>query len=242
MNTHWNIPNTPPPLSAGEIHLWRVPLDLGNAEIAPLRALLSPDERQRAERFRRPRDARRFTAARGALRALLGATLGQEPSGLVFAYGPQGKPALLNSCGVPDLAFNVSHSEGLGLIALRRGGPIGVDIEAVRDDFDWEGIADRFYGDAEIAWLRALPPSEQHRGFFTLWTRKEAYIKACGESLWHVLSRLDVSRSPVREIGTADGPISWHFRDLDPGVRFKAAVAVQGPLPPLQTWQWVPER
>lgn len=237
--TDWIIPQERPSLSGDEIHLWRVGLDLDEAQAARLEARLSADERARAARFRMGRDRRRFIAARGTLRVLLGQTLDQEPSRLLFTYGAHGKPALLLPESAPPLAFNMSHSGEIGLIALRRGGEIGIDVELVREDFAWEGIAERFYCAAEIAWLRNLPPAAQYDGFFTLWTRKEAYLKALGEGVWHDLSRFDVSQSPVRaEGGVVEPNVAWHLQDLDPGGRCKAAVAVQGFMPPLRTWQW----
>src|SRR5262249_44129818 len=76
------------------IQVWRADLDRPEEETAAMRALLSEDERARADRFRFPRDRAHFTVGRGFLRTMLGRTLGVAPHALVFSYGTRGKPAL----------------------------------------------------------------------------------------------------------------------------------------------------
>ena len=240
MTTDWAVPTGPPSLPADELHVWRVPLALDDGAVSALAATLAPDERARADRFRLPQDRRRSIAARGTLRTLLGQVLGRDPVGIAFTYGPQGKPSLPLSKSAPSLAFNVSHSGDLALIALLWGEAVGVDIELIRPELEWQGIANRFFGDDELAWLHSLPAAEQTDGFFCLWTRKEAYLKARGEGVWHELKRYDVSRSPVSEDREAstDALTDWHVQDLDAGGDCKAALAVYGPLPFVRTWQW----
>ena len=242
MTADWDIPVGSSRLPVGELHVWRIPLDPDEGAVAALHATLAPDERARADRLRLPRDRRRFITARGILRALLGQVLEQDPAAIAFLYGAQGKPSLPPSSTVPRLAFNVSHSSGLGLIALRWGADIGVDIERIRENWGWQGIADRFFCATEIAWLQALPVGEQHLGFFTLWTRKEAYLKGRGAGVWHELHRYDVTHSRVSEDGAIPGDAQdiWHLHDLDVGEQCKAALAVSGPMPTVHTCQWPP--
>ena len=140
--------------------VWQVSLD-----VPPASVYLSPDEQARAERFRFARDRQRYIACRSALRLLLSEALGSAPEALVFTYGPQGKP----QCS--ELAFNVSHSSSLALIAL---GAEGVDIEKLRTDFDPHELGRRVFTESELGLLRT------HDDFFAIWTRKEAVIKAEG--------------------------------------------------------------
>ena len=73
-------------------------------------AALSVDERQRARRFLRVRDAGRYRLGRAWLRRLLGQYLDLRPAAICFEYGAHGKPFLLAG-GVPStLRFNVAHS------------------------------------------------------------------------------------------------------------------------------------
>lgn len=177
------------------------------------------------------RDRNRYIRARGALRLLLGDCLGAAPESLRFAYGPLGKPALA-APAIP-LHFNVSHAGDLALIAVCQGRPVGVDVEQIRLDYGGEAIAERFFSPGERAWLLRLPPSQQTTGFFRLWTRKEAYLKARGEGIWRDLAGFDVSQSPPEPVWP-DG--AWFLHDLAPAPGYCAAVAVEGPFGPVRTW------
>jgi 4'-phosphopantetheinyl transferase len=91
-----------------DVHLWVVRLD-ASAALRAAAAHLAADEVARARRIASPEHGRRFTAARGALRAILGACLDRPPGSLAFAYGPGGKPALAGA-DAGRLHFNLSHS------------------------------------------------------------------------------------------------------------------------------------
>ena len=78
-------------------------------------------EEARAERFLHDHSRRRFIAARGALRRLLGSYVGEAPERLSFRYEGHGKPSLEDA---GRLFFNLSHSGELALAALDAGGKV----------------------------------------------------------------------------------------------------------------------
>jgi 4'-phosphopantetheinyl transferase len=144
--------------------------------------VLSADERARASRFVFERDRIRYVAARSFLRHIVAACIGGDPVGLSFSYGPHGRPRLSASHGlVPD--FNLSHTGDLAMLAVSWAAPVGVDVEAVRPTPDMPGLASQVMHPAELLAFGRLPPSEQTEAFFTLWTRKEALLKAMGVGL-----------------------------------------------------------
>lgn len=230
-----NLVQSLPAFHGDEIHVWQAALDAAPPQLARLESLLSADERARAQRFRLARDQRRFIASRGALRSILASYLNCDPSGIQFCYGKHGKPLLSSVEGGANLHFNLSHSADLALIALRQSGEVGVDIELVRDDFACGLIAKRFFCDTEVAWLEGVMPAERHKSFFRIWTRKEAFLKANGEGVWHDLRRFDVTRSPVQDRGLVS---AWHLQDIDLGGQFQAAVAAEGLVPPVKLLRW----
>src|SRR5439155_19013213 len=81
-------------LAAGEVHVWTLPLYLDKGTFAKIAALLSPDERKRADRFHFELHRSRFIAGRGLLRLILGRYCDVQPAELRFDYRPGGKPAL----------------------------------------------------------------------------------------------------------------------------------------------------
>jgi len=180
-------------LDAAEVHLWQASLDGRSADL--FESFLSPDELSRANRFHFIKDRNDFVVARGLLRNLLAAYLGVNCSQLCFSYGAQGKPfLLLDSQG--QINFNVSHSHGRAAFAFSRGRELGVDLEYVKDDFDEELIANRFFSRTEVMALRAVRAEFRKQAFFNCWTRKEAYIKARGEGLTMPLDQFDVTLRP----------------------------------------------
>src|SRR5687767_14125841 len=77
-------------IGADEARVWHVSLDQNAETIANLAMVLSLDERQRAERFYRPIDRRRFIAGCGILRKILSAYLRLTPDELRFTYNEYG--------------------------------------------------------------------------------------------------------------------------------------------------------
>lgn len=160
------------------IDVWVAPLDVAPATRAALEAGLTEVERGRAARYRAPADARRFSAARGWLRQVLGAALGVEPGAVALSQGP-GKPRLADRAGP---RFNLSHAGALALIAVAEQ-EVGVDVEPVAGAGRWADVVDLVCSAGEAAALRRLPPEEQSAAFLRAWTAKEAYLKATGTGL-----------------------------------------------------------
>lgn len=202
-------------------------------DAGPLTGLLSADERSRAGRFAFERDRRRYVAARGRLRQLLGERLGVAPESLQFVYNPHGKPALARRPGQRDLRFNVAHCGEVAAYAFAGGREVGVDVEAVRELPDADDIAMRFFSRRERAAYMRLPAQERPQGFFNCWTRKEAFIKALGEGLSHPLEAFDVSLAPGKparllRVGRVRASrCGWTLSSFVPGPGLVGAVALQ---------------
>jgi 4'-phosphopantetheinyl transferase len=217
-----------------EVHVWDADLDRVREDA--LAASLSNDERERGRCFHFERDRRRFVAARGLLRFLLGRYLDVHPAGVRFGYGPGGKPYLASADG---LRFNVSHSGGLALLAFAWCREVGVDVERVRPVPEAEDIARRYFSPFEEAELRRLPEGERTAAFFRCWTRKEAFVKATGDGLSRPLDGFDVTMAPgeparlLRVAGEPEVARGFWIEDVSPGRGFTAAVAVEGTLAPV---------
>lgn len=82
----------------------------------------------------------------------------------------------------PDVFFNLSHVDGLVALALDSQ-EIGLDVEFVGRTTNRTQLMPRQYVASEIAWVDDATSDAEHRlRFFTLWTIKEALLKAeaCG--------------------------------------------------------------
>ena len=81
---------------------------------------------------------------------------------------------------VEGLEFSLSHSGNLVLCAVSEE-PVGCDIERLREAP--KGVAERYFSDAEQAYLSHFSADEHDREFFRIWTMKESYVKMTGEGL-----------------------------------------------------------
>lgn len=147
------------------------------------RSWMSPQERERAARFRFDVHRDRYVRGRGLVRAVLARRLGLDPAELRFEEGDRGKPRLHDGA----LEFNLSHSEDRAALAVADPlpvggiGGIGIDLERYDRRVDVAGLARRCFVESENRWLAGFSEPERHLGFFRIWTAKEARMKASGE-------------------------------------------------------------
>jgi 4'-phosphopantetheinyl transferase len=229
-------------LQEGDVHLWRVRLDMSDFALGRLRGMLSEEEIRRCERFRFPDLRRHFAAGRGALRAILAGYLGAQPERLKFDYTAYGKPFLRDSPS--DLQFNLSHSGGLMVAAVCRNSPIGVDIE--RDDRRLHPleIAERYFCEKEREEIARADAGDRHGVFFQLWTAKEAVLKATSLGLALELSKLEIGLRPLRVAALEEEAgircACWHLVAFQPGEAYTGTVAVARIPSRVEYWDFVP--
>jgi 4'-phosphopantetheinyl transferase len=229
-----------------EVHIWHAPLDVPPSTQWMLEQTLATDERARAGRYHRPQDRLHFVVGRGVLRTILAQYLRREPSALAFHYNRYGKPALTQEPGsnTAPLTFSVSHSRGQALYAVARDRPIGIDLEYVATDVEYEQVAEHLFSPREVAMLHALPTHLHREAVFTCWTRKEAYLKALGIGLSLPLSHFEVSvdpRAPATLLFTREqcqDVTSWWMEDLTLGSDYVAALAVQAECVQIRWWNY----
>jgi 4'-phosphopantetheinyl transferase len=221
-----------PPLQAADIHLWEFPLAVEESVEFKLRDLLSEDERARAARFHFERDARRFQVARGAVRSILASYSGVKGKDLHFSYTQHGKPRLSDDAA--NIRFSISHSGERGLLAVAAGREVGADIEAIKNNVEFDQLAKRFFSEHEKESLLGLSPENKIRAFYRGWTCKEAFLKAQGVGLSRSLASFDVELTgPARLLATrpdADEAEQWSLFELQPSAGYAAALAVEGTI------------
>jgi 4'-phosphopantetheinyl transferase len=217
------------------IDLWLIRTDQPGPVLGALAALLDAAEQDRAARMLFGADRRRFTAARGAARLIIGARLGVAPRRLGWAYGPHGKPELTGA--PPGTTVSFSHAGDVTALALTSRRAVGVDLQGRPARLDVLAMSARYYPAAEAAFVAAArDPDHQVRRFLTLWARKEACVKVAGGRLVPGLAL------PVRAAGQAAGPVlvtspggylpePCLVRDIPAPAGCRAAVAAAGPAP-----------
>ena len=206
------------------------------------RALLSPGEHARAEKFGMEFKSREFIVTRGLLRQVLVKMTGLDIAGVEFDYGEHGKPSLVSNVNGVSIAFNVSHSHGVALVALTLGGRLGVDLEKIRADVEWHSLAKRYFSDAELRILDSYPQDTRLKAFFTCWTRKEAFVKALGAGIVYGLKEFDVSIDPdevcaALTIHGQDAAARWLIKNVPVPGTHVAALALDRPACQFRLWR-----
>ncbi|MDP9901721.1 4'-phosphopantetheinyl transferase family protein [Variovorax ginsengisoli] len=201
------------------------------ASTAACRALLTPQELAQQDRFHFARDRHRYLLTRALVRSVLSRYAPVPAQTWSFGKGAFGRPRIEAPLvhEARGLNFNLSHTDGLIVMALARDIDLGIDAENIdrRAPLD---VADQFFSPAESAALNALPPALQAERFFALWTLKESYIKARGMGLQLALDSFSfmLDDSACIEFALADpndhSAQRWHFWQLQPTPAHRVAV------------------
>jgi 4'-phosphopantetheinyl transferase len=194
------------------VHIWRAALD---EDGWPGAEELPPEERRRAEGFMRRGPARRWVAARWALRRALARYLGQPAPEIELELDERDKPRLRE--GASGLQFNLTHSAGLALVAVTEGRAVGIDVEMIAPRENLVALAERALPAEEAAAVRSAESGQQVAAFYEAWVRHEARLKCLGTGFGLALP----------DTGTALAMI-----EVDPAYAAAVAVAASeiGPL------------
>ena len=222
-------------LNSKQIHLWFAnQAEFEQAELeGKCLGWLSPQERERYDRYHFDHHRTEFLLGRMLIRTVLSEYEAREPASWNFIQNDYGKPAPDPAQTSVPLYFNLSHSGERLVLAISAHEAIGVDIEASSRQRRVERIAQRYFSPAELQALLALPGEQQLSRFYELWTLKEAYIKARGMGLALSLQEFGFDLSDPESLrlwlgeGMEDDSEAWQFWQMQPGDAFQLAVAVK---------------
>jgi len=230
-------------MHSNAVHVWPLPFPEYGAYAELNMRLLSEDEREKAHRFVFERDRTRYITARAALRCLLGGYLQTDPAEIYFSYGACGKPELSGDLR-GRLHFNLAHAGEWAIYAVSGGCEVGIDTEPLNNDASWQELAPVVFSRQEQAELASMPLQEKHPAFLRGWTRKEAYVKGCGDGLSLPLDAFNVPLGSIerqRAVSAADDhaqPDNWWIYPLDPIPGHVTALAVKNRAAAISVHRW----
>lgn len=241
------------PLPQSEIHLWLAAYDsISDEQLhARYRALLDPAERVQQQRFYFARDRVRYLVTRALVRTVLSRYAPSvAPAAWTFENNRYGRPQAANAeARELGLAFNLSHTHSLIVLAVASRRELGVDVENVQSREASIKIANHYFAPAEVSVLNASPQHEQQFRFFEYWTFKESYIKARGMGLSLPLEKFSFhypdSASVQIDIDAelSDAPSRWQFWQFQPTPEYLVALCAErrsGETPRVVVRQTVP--
>jgi phosphopantetheine--protein transferase-like protein len=116
-------------------------------------------------------------------------------------YTSSGKPFIKDG---PQ--FSVAHDANWVLVAFSDH-EVGIDIQAI-EPRRTSTLIERFHPE-ERSHIQSLHETEQLKAFYRIWTRKEAFLKACGKGMTIELYTFSVLPNSITFHGK-----NWHFVDV----------------------------
>lgn len=179
------------------IHVWILDINaFSQTELDKFYELLDAKEQQKANRYLKKEDRNTCILGHGMVRQL-----GRQYSNnenLQIEYNKYGKPFFSN---LPNLTFNLSHSENIIAVAFRfTSGSIGLDLEFINSTIDIKGIINNYFRKEE----KDIIKNDVNK-FFKYWTRKEAFLKFIGTGL----------AENIKDFSVNNGQQSFDFVTLD---------------------------
>jgi 4'-phosphopantetheinyl transferase len=255
-----------PPISSAAaedvVDLWYFRYEASQSDelLQAYAALLTPDERERHDRFLFAKDRLQFLATRALVRTVLSEYAEVAPADWRFSAGSHGRPYVTSPAPNP-VRFNLSNTQGLVVCAVTRADhELGVDVEFLERRGELVTIASDFFSPIEVEALRMLPAEAQRERFFAYWTLKESYIKARGLGLAIPLDQFSFVLEPaslsVRDAAAHvdiriafdprldDAPLAWSFALLSTTSNHMLAVAAKSSrrVMQLRATEYVPLR
>lgn len=92
-----------------------------------------------------------------------------------------------------SLDFNISHSQDFVVCAISKKNRVGIDIEKMEpvnlDDFG--------QGFSKHDWNYIMTAKDQQQAFYSLWTKRESFLKAIGTGFFQSSEKIDFCRNKI---------------------------------------------
>ena len=222
-----SIAAKPPILADSDVHVWRINIPGNIKYLAKFEALLTADEILRAGRYKQQKDTYRFIVSRGTQRIILGQYLNLPPAGLQFVLGDHKKPYVLSDDG-NMIHYNISHAGDWIVLAIARV-PVGADVEFIDESFPFSDILADNFSKAEERYIRQQDSTER---FFTLWTRKEAILKATGQGLGdHLPITPALNGDHILDASLTGSTQNWQLISFELSSKYLSTIVAEGGRP-----------
>jgi 4'-phosphopantetheinyl transferase len=166
------------------------------------------------------------------------------PEAWQFHSNSHGKPRVDPDCG---LQFNLSNSLDLVVCLIAKGAEVGIDTESFERAREIADLAEEVFSPLELTQLEGLRGPERLDRALSLWTLKEAFIKARGSGLSMPLKKLSFLFDNATGIQLELDPClceeperHWRFCLLDHAGHRIALVTDQTTVSELQLWELQP--
>jgi len=188
------------------IHIWHIQAPLNHTTMLEFYKTLAPEEEVRYHNYLQQKDKDNFLIGRGALRTILSTYFPDiSPQQFAFKTNSFGKPYLHpDRAWLDNIEFNISHSGNKVLLALSHPIPLGIDIEFINPQLNFQELIPLCLSEHERTALHTFPSERQSALFFNCWVQKEALVKAMGSGLSYPITditlQLDKTQGSVVQL------------------------------------------
>jgi 4'-phosphopantetheinyl transferase len=166
-------------------HVFKINMSIYDKIKPEYLSVLDINEITKANRFKNEDDRKRYVLGKYFSRIILSTILSLRPKDIHFSFTGNKKPY------IEGVHFNISHSGRFTIIAISPK-PVGIDIEYINEKFDFAPLLNICFKEAELNNIHNIVD------FYTLWTRKEAVLKASGEGLIDNLHDIECLKNIVK--------------------------------------------
>ncbi|HAP9903580.1 TPA: 4'-phosphopantetheinyl transferase superfamily protein [Enterococcus faecium] len=161
-----------------------------------------------------------YLASRTILNLVLKCLLEKEIDNLIVKRDKNNKPYVESALG---LKFNISHTEGLVLLAFFKR-EVGVDVEKINYKFELKDILENCFTKDEI-----INIDNNIISFYRYWTAKEAYLKCDGIGLIRNLREIEIISygNKVIEISDNKNNIISRLQPLNYDGKYVGAICLE---------------
>ncbi|ERT64467.1 4'-phosphopantetheinyl transferase superfamily protein [Peptoniphilus sp. BV3AC2] len=161
-----------------------------------------------------------YLVSRAILNLALKGLLEKEIDDLTVKRDKNNKPYVESTLG---LKFNISHTEGLVLLAFFKR-EVGVDIEKINYKFEFKDILENCFTKDEITNI-----DNNIISFYRYWTAKEAYLKCDGIGLIRNLKEIEIISygNKVIEISDNKNNITSRLQPLNYDGKYVGAICLE---------------
>ncbi|HBC4462441.1 TPA: 4'-phosphopantetheinyl transferase superfamily protein [Enterococcus faecalis] len=161
-----------------------------------------------------------YLVSKAILNLALKGLLEKEIDDLTVKRDKNNKPYVESTLG---LKFNISHTEGLVLLAFFKR-EVGVDIEKINYKFEFKDILENCFTRDEI-----INIDNNIISFYRYWTAKEAYLKCDGIGLIRNLKEIKIISygNKVIEISDNKNNIISRLKSLNYDYKYVGAICLE---------------
>lgn len=206
-----------------KIHTIKIQERVKDELFIELLKLVDVDYQRKILRYRFWQDRQRSLFGHLLARYTIMQSYSLKNDAIAIAENVYGKPYVV---GHEEIHYNVSHS-GNWVVCAVNTSAIGIDVQEMKEIK--LTIAERFFSEEENAYLASLTREEQKQEFCTIWSLKEAYVKAIGMGLFQPLNEFSIIKKAENfQLKVKEAmEYNFFFRQYDVGEKYRLSVCTK---------------